>query len=176
MRLSLPTAAPAILAAFALVLVSGCGDSNDGGSAAERTAVGSNLTEINGEVPPGRPTAPKSVRLLDVRNGVGTQIQVFKSVREAGTRAPIHSHPYGGFSCVSSGEITFYMEGAKPRIAKAGDCYWMPPGFAMSAASAGSIGSVTIDYFATPPGEKVWEVDEKGLGRLQDQFGTDHSH
>ena len=150
--------------------IAGCGSSADDQQTKTAPKI-ANVTELNGKVPPGRPTAPEEARLIKESIGDGMQTRVFRSIRPSGTRAAIHTHPYGGVSCVFEGEKTLYMEGSKPMVAKKGDCYWMPPGVAMTAVSTGSGKSITIDYFSTPPGKDVWKVVEKGQGALQSEFG-----
>lgn len=166
-----------LVALLALVVLLGCGgSSSDRSSTAPTTATIAGVSKINGKVPPGRSTAPNEVRLIRANNRAGSEVQVFRSERLPGTRAAIHTHPYGGVSCVVQGEMTLYMEGGKPLVADKGDCYWMPPGKAMSAASTGTTRSITLDYFSTPPGKEVWKVVETGKGNLQDQYGSPHSH
>ena len=152
------------------VAVAGCGSSVDDQLTTTAPKI-ANVTELNGKAPPGRPTAPEEARLIKASIGDGMETRVYRSTRPSGTRAAIHTHPYGGVSCVFAGEKTLYMEGAKPMVAKKGDCYWMPPGVAMTAVSTGPGKSITIDYFSTPPGKDVWKVVEKGKGSLQSEFG-----
>lgn len=167
--------APAV--AVASLVIAGCGGSDKEQAATTAAPRIANVTKLNGEVPPGRATAPEEARLIKASAGDGTQTRVYRSVRPSGTRSAIHTHPYGGVGCVFAGEKTLYVEGAKPRVTKKGDCYWMPPGVAMTAVSTGSGKSVTIDYFSTPPGKDVWKVVEKGRESLQSQFGdASHAH
>lgn len=130
------------------------------------------VTTINGQVPPGPATAvTESITLLDVVDD-GLQHLVYQDTREPGTRSPIHEHPYGGTTCVLSGQMTLYLEGSDPQVANAGECYWMPPGLPMTGVSSGTDYAVMIDNFAVPPGEPVWWVVEPGQEDLADHnFG-----
>ena len=38
-------------------------------------------------------------------------------------------------TCVIAGEMTLYMDGAEPKVAPEGSCYWMPPGRRMSGVN-----------------------------------------
>jgi quercetin dioxygenase-like cupin family protein len=130
-----------------------------------------NVTTINGEVPPGDPTAvDESVTLLDVVDGE-LQHLVYRDTRRPGTRSPIHEHPYGGTTCVISGEMTLFLEGSEPQVAQEGECYWMPPGLPMTGVNTGVDYAVMIDNFAVVPGQPVWYVLEPGQEGIADEFG-----
>lgn len=134
------------------------------------------VTTINGEVPPGTPTAvDESITKLDVVQD-GIQHLVYQDTRAPGTRSPIHEHPYGGTTCVLSGEMTLFLQGSEPQVADAGDCYWMPPGLPMTGASTGVDYAVMIDTFAVPEGEPVWWVVEPGQEGAADEFGGGGGH
>ena len=61
------------------------------------------VSSLNGEVLPGTVTlADTSEEVLNVLRE-GQQVRVFRNTREAGTRSPIHVHPFGGWTCVVSG-------------------------------------------------------------------------
>lgn len=94
-----------------------------------------------------------------------------RSVRDRGTRSPIHVHPFGGQTCVVSGEMSLYLDG-EPTIQKAGpgDCYWMPAGRRMSGVNSADTPTIMIDTFVVPKGEQVWIVVEPGMEDAQDQF------
>ena len=134
--------------------------------------------KINGLVLPNKPTRAMSEfreitqELTDARGkSTGWVIISSRAARDVGTRAPIHVHPYGGQTCVLSGEMSLYLDG-EPINKKAGpnECYWMPAGRRMSAINTGSTASTFIDTFVVPEGEQVWIVVEPGLQYLQDQF------
>ena len=81
---------------------------------------------INGEVPPNK--ASKTMfesRLItqDVLDATGKPtgwvVVTSRSVRDQGTRSPIHVHPHGGQTCVVAGEMSLYLDG-EPGIQKAG--------------------------------------------------------
>ena len=136
------------------------------------------VTTINGEVPPGAPTpVDESVTLLDVIDS-DVQHLVYRDTRSPGTRSPIHVHPYGGTTCVISGEMTLYLEGSDPQVAHEGECYWMPPGLAMTGVNSGVDYAIMLDNFAVVPGQPVWYVVEPGYADIADEFGhgSDEGH
>lgn len=142
------------------------------------------VTTINGEVPPGTPSLVHT-SALDVRTiRDGLQVRVYRDVREPGTRAPIHVHPFGGWTCVGSGQAILYVEGMAPQTAKAGECVEMPALVPMSNANPGPGPSVLFDNFVTPVGSPVWRIVEEGQTQLGDEFATgdgervnpEHSH
>ena len=157
------------VAAVALaIIVTGC-SSTSGGSPKAATATTTptsalkmavvkratgHVTELNGVIPPGVATAAKQQEtLLRTPDGKGHESIVHRTVRAPGTRAPIHIHGYGGTTCVLEGEMTLLMEGGKPALAKAGTCYYMPPGIPMSGFNTGSVDAVMLDMFVVPVGE-----------------------
>lgn len=101
----------------------------------------------------------------------GWVIVTSRSVRDQGTRSPIHVHPHGGQTCVVSGEMSLYLDG-EPTIQTAGpgDCYWMPAGRRMSGVNSADSRTIMIDTFVVPKGEQVWIVVEPGMTDAQDQF------
>ena len=130
------------------------------------------MSQINGQVPPGTPTlVATSTEILNVMRD-GQQVRVFRDIRDPGTRAPIHVHAFGGWTCVVSGEAILYMEGADPVTAKAGDCMDMPALTPMSNANPGTVPSVLLDTFATPPDAPIWRIVEKGETQLGNEFAT----
>ena len=131
---------------------------------------------INGEVPPMTPSKSMfETRLLTENYSNGWQVVTSRTVRQQGTRSPIHVHPYGGQTCVLSGEMTLYMDGAEPLVAGPGECYWMPPGRRMTGVNTAESATFMIDTFFVPKGEQVWIVVEPGMEDSQNQF-DDHSH
>lgn len=128
---------------------------------------------INGEVPPGKPTLVHTSREILNMMRDGQQVRVFRDVREPGTRAPIHVHPFGGWTCVVSGEAVLYLDGSEPQVTRAGECVDMPPLIPMSNANPGKVPAVLLDSFVTPPNAPVWRIIENGLTGLGDEFATD---
>jgi hypothetical protein len=164
-------AAALVLGVFALV--AGCSSTTavDEVISAPASPPPADVTTINGEVPPGPATrVDESLTLLDIVDD-GIQHLVYKDTRSPGTRSPIHEHPFGGTTCVLSGQMTLYLQGAEPQVADEGECYWMPPGVPMTGVSSGVDYAVMIDTFAVPPGEPVWWVVEPGDEDLADNFG-----
>ena len=132
---------------------------------------GETVVTINGEIPPNKPTAlTESTIVVDVVED-GQRRVVFRDERPAGTRSPIHEHPYGGVTCMVSGEMTLYLEGSEPQKVGPGQCYAMPPGRPMTGVNTGDGVAVLFDIFTVPEGEAVWKVVEEGQQDLQDSFG-----
>ena len=139
---------------------------------------------IDGQVLPMKPARSTSeIRVLstDLLNKkgepTGMKILSHRTVRAAGTRSPIHAHPYGGQTCILSGEMTLYLDGGTaPQRAGAGDCYWMPPFHRMSGVNTGTTEAVMIDTFITPSENEIWVVMEPGMQGDQDQFSASHKH
>lgn len=130
------------------------------------------ISQINGMVPPEQPTlVHTSALVLNVMRD-GQQVRVYRDVREAGTRAPFHVHPFGGWTCVVSGQAILYLEGAEPQRVEAGGCVDMPALKAMSNANPGPGPSVLLDNFVTPPGAPVWRIVESGDTAMGNEFAT----
>jgi quercetin dioxygenase-like cupin family protein len=133
---------------------------------------------INGEVPPNK--ASKTMfesrlltqDVLDARGKpTGYVIVTSRSVRDQGTRSPIHVHPHGGQTCVVAGEMSLYLDGEPTvQVAGPGDCYWMPAGRRMSGVNSAKSRTTMIDTFIVPKGEQVWIVVEPGMEDAQNQF------
>lgn len=129
--------------------------------------------KINGKPLPMNPSKSMfETRVLEATEGLdGKVIITSRTVRQAGTRSPIHMHPQGGQTCVISGEMTLYMDGAEPQVAPEGSCYWMPPGRRMSGVNtAEGQATIMLDTFIVPVGTRVWEVVEPGFEDAQNQF------
>ncbi|MFC4172505.1 cupin domain-containing protein [Microvirga sp. GCM10011540] len=119
------------------------------------------VTTINGETLPGQLLPLQDVStMIDTIDANGNRLVVTKGIRKAGTRVGIHVHKHGGHTCVLSGEITGFMEGAKPHKWPAGTCYYMPPNTAMAAANLGEEDATLIDTFSLPPGEPTITILE----------------
>ena len=143
---------------------------------------------INGKELPNKATKTMferrllTVEQLDARGQpTGMTLVTSRSVRDRGTRSPIHVHPYGGQTCVVSGEMSLYLEGTKEiKVAGPGDCYYMPAGRRMSGVNSADQPTIMIDTFVVPAGEQVWIVVEPGMEDAQDQFDklfhTDKKH
>lgn len=169
------------LVALAILSYSGC-------TLAQEKVLPQSPTEISNlidgqDLPMVAARSTSEVRILseDLLNkkgeATGMKILSHRTVRAAGTRSPIHAHPYGGQTCILSGEMTLYMDGgAPPQRAVAGDCYWMPPFHRMSGVNTGSTEAVMIDTFITPSANEIWIVMEPGMESGQDQFSATHQH
>lgn len=135
-------------------------------------------TQINGRDLPNKATKTMfesrllTEDVLDPRGKpTGWVVVTSRSVRDRGTRSPIHVHPHGGQTCVVSGEMSLYLEGTEEvQRAGPGDCYWMPAGRRMSGVNSADSRTIMIDTFVVPRGEQVWIVVEPGMGDAQDQF------
>jgi len=143
-----------------LTLLTGCFHDEETTLPNPNVPTPSNL--INGEVPPMRPTrALEQSIAVQVIDG-GRELLTERTIREVGTRAPIHIHPYGGQTCIAEGEMTLYMDGSEPARAVAGTCYFMPSTHRMTGVNTGSINAVMFDSFVIPVGEEVWQIVEPG--------------
>jgi len=133
---------------------------------------------INGKEIPNKATKTMfesrllTVEQLDAKgNPTGMILVTSRSVREKGTRSPIHVHPFGGQTCVVSGEMSLYLEGEKEiKTAGPGECYYMPAGRRMSGVNSAAGVTIMIDTFVVPKGEQVWIVVEPGMEDAQNQF------
>ncbi len=109
--------------------------------------------------------------MLDTVQADGQRLLVQQGIRKPGTRAPIHSHDFGGHTCVLSGTITDFVEGQEPMTVSAGSCYYMPPDVAMTAANVGKDDVRLIDTFVLPPDAPAIIVLEPGWPDLTDPTG-----
>jgi quercetin dioxygenase-like cupin family protein len=133
------------------------------------------VSTINGEVPPGEPTlVHTSKEILNVMRD-GQQVRVYQDVRDAGTRAPIHIHPFGGWTCVVSGQAVLYLDGSPPKKTGPGECVDMPAMVPMSNVNPGPGPTILLDNFVTPPDAPVWRIVEKGLENMGNEFATGHN-
>jgi len=127
------------------------------------TAAAEPVTTINGSPPPGVLQPLEDVTtMIDTVKSDGNRLLVVQGTRKAGTRAPIHLHDYGGYTCVLSGVITDYIEGQPPMTFPAGTCYDMPPDVPMTAVNLGTEDARLIDNFTLPPGIAPMTVLESG--------------
>jgi len=130
------------------------------------------ISEINGMIPPEKPTlVHTSALVLNVMRD-GQQVRIYRDIREPGTRAPFHVHPFGGWTCVVSGQAILYLAGAEPQRVEAGGCVDMPALQPMSNANPGPGPSVLLDNFVTPPGAPVWRIVEQDDTALGNEFAT----
>jgi quercetin dioxygenase-like cupin family protein len=116
---------------------------------------------INGSAVPGRRTdLVSSTTVLDARRPGGDRVMVMRGVRAAGTRAPIHVHPYGGVTCIAQGQGTLYAQGSAPVTVRAGECVEMKPDTPMANSNRGTTPTVMLDQFVLPGGGDRWRVIE----------------
>lgn len=125
---------------------------------------------INGSTPPGLIARATEFLLLNQEYPSGNDIVFMKTSRPKETRTPIHQHPSSGATCVISGEMTLYLEGASPQKAIAGTCYAMPADKKIAGVNTGNSDAVIFDIFFTPKGGEMWTVVEPHNQNLQDQF------
>ena len=122
-----------------------------------------NITTINGSVLPARMLPEQNVTtMLDTIDANGERLVIVTGTRKAGTRAAIHTHDFGGHTCVLSGVITDFIEGHEPMQWPAGTCYYMPPNKPMAAASLGDKDAILIDTFILPPDAEPIFILEPG--------------
>jgi quercetin dioxygenase-like cupin family protein len=152
-----------------VVFLAGCSNSNQTGTTTPTNKPQRLYTTINGEVPPGKVSSLTNSQELVNKIVRNNEIRVLKGTRLPGTRAPIHVHEDGGTTCVLQGQMTLYMQGAKPMTALAGSCYWMPPHVIMTGFNSGTADAVIFDMFTTPANAPVWEVVEKGQQNVQNE-------
>ncbi|MGA0069414.1 MAG: cupin domain-containing protein [Miltoncostaeaceae bacterium] len=127
-------------------------------------------TTLNGTRPPGRVSLVSASAEELVLDRDGQQVRVYRDVRPAGTRAPIHVHGAGGWTCVVKGQAIMFVEGAKPSRAGVGECVNMPPLTPMSNYNPGPGPATLLDSFVTPPGAAVWRIVEDGYTDLGNEF------
>lgn len=149
----------------AVLLLTGCGSSSTSTATSTPSPYPTALdvTTINGITPPGRLLPMQDfTMLIDTIDSQGNHLMVSRGVRKAGTRVAIHTHKYGGHTCVLKGTITDYVEGHEPMVWPAGSCYYMPANTLMSADNEGTEDAVLLDSFTVPPGEPVYTIREPG--------------
>lgn len=118
---------------------------------------------INGVVPQGQVAPMDDVLVMaDTIQDDGDRLVVWQGIRRAGTRSAIHTHQYGGHTCVLSGTIVDLVEGMAPMTFPAGTCYYMPSNTPMSAANLGPGDVRLIDTFVLPPGAPTMTIIEPG--------------
>lgn len=163
-----PGRRPALLLAGLLVLAAGT-SSAQGLSEQGNTINGQPLSTA-----PSRSASEERVLMADQVDALGRptgmKVFTFMTVRSQGTRSPIHMHGFGGQTCIASGEMTLFLEGAEPQKAPAGTCYWMPPGRRMAGVNTGRGNALMFDTFVAPSEQAIWTVVEPGLQDEQDQF------
>jgi quercetin dioxygenase-like cupin family protein len=129
------------------------------------------VTTVNGLAPVGTPSVLQQSEKEVDETVNGVRHLVYRDVRAAGTLSPIHVHPSGGITCMISGEMTLFLEGLPPRVARAGDCYGMPANTPMYGYASGTEDATFFDSFDLAPGEEEWDVVEVGQEGLNDNFG-----
>ena len=144
----------------AVISVIGCGEGTNSETAYNTER---DVTTINGSVPTGEMLPEQEVTtMLDTIDANGNRLVIFKGTRMAGSRAAIHTHKYGGHTCVLSGVITDFVERHDVMEFPAGTCYYMPPNTLMSAANLGAEDAVLIDTFNQPLGTPFTTIREPG--------------
>ncbi len=146
------------------MLLAACGTTDAAPTSPVPMSTQRDVTTINGAV---LPVPWKSLRgeevMLDTIDADGNRLVITRATRPAGSRAPIHTHQYGGHTCVISGEITDYVEGHnETMVFPAGTCYYMPPNTLMTATILGTTDAVLIDTFNLPPGAPTITIREPG--------------
>jgi len=174
-NLSWKTSRLVLVGALTLITAGACSSPNSAQDVIDEANSYPLVTGINGETPPGEPTlVHTSTEVLSTMKD-GQQIRVYRDTRDAGTRSPIHIHPFGGWTCVISGQAILYVEGAEPKFTGPGDCVNMPAMTPMSNVNPGPGTSVLLDSFDTPPDAPVWRIVESGLENLGNEFATGHN-
>ncbi len=151
----------AALLGSSLLALCGCASSSQPSEAAPASAL--DVTTINGQAPPGRLLPLQDVTtMLDTTVADGNRLVVTQGTRKAGTRVAIHTHMYGGHTCVLSGVVTDFVDGREPMTWPAGTCYYMPPNTLMSVANLGTVDAQLMDTFTLPPGAPTITIREPG--------------
>jgi hypothetical protein len=132
---------------------------------------------INGKVLPMEPTLAKQQSLEMYQKIDKLYLITHRTLRAKGTRAPIHVHPFGGQTCVVSGEMTLFMDGVSPVKKTAGECYWMPPVTRMSGVNTGDTDALMFDTFLVDNEDDIWIIVEPNLPFNQEQYNSQyHRH
>lgn len=124
-----------------------------------------NNNEINGRIPkaPTECLAESDIEIMKFNNFNGEFVRIETGVRLPGTRSPVHTHPYGGSTCVIQGEMTLTLEGHSDQTFRGNlqtgsvQCYPMPPPQPghenkMAATNTGKTPALIIDIFTVPNG------------------------
>jgi len=135
------------------------------GSAA--TSAQANDNKINGEVPAAPTKCLNNERhvIMHFNNFNGEYVRIEPGIREAGTRSPVHEHPYSGSTCVLQGKMTLTLEGQQDQTFQGDlatglvECYPMPAPDSsdvnkMAATNTGSGNALIIDIFTVPTGKE----------------------
>ena len=148
----------------AATLLTSCGQTTQPeGTAPFDISAYQGTTLINGTIPEGVMAPMVDVTsLIDTTTSEGQHLIVTRGIRPPSTRAGIHIHQWGGYTCVESGVITDFIEGKEPAVFEAGTCYYMPADTLMSAANLGTEPAVLVDNFVIPYGEETVNVVESG--------------
>lgn len=113
----------------------------------------------------------KAILSFELKGGGVQHFLIIPGRREAGSRAPVHTHPNGGSTCVLQGKMSLYLEGkvddkgkSVPATSVGGDppgtvqCYHMPADtegnfeVKMAGVNEGDIDALIIDIFPVPEG------------------------
>jgi quercetin dioxygenase-like cupin family protein len=130
-------------------------------------------TTVNGEKLPGKPVLTHSSEEILSLMRDGRSVRVYRDTRDAGTRSPIHVHPYGGWTCIVEGQAVFFLEGSDSIEAGPGECFEMPALTAMSNYNPGPGTTTMLDSFVSPEGANLWVPIEACLADLGHEFPTD---
>lgn len=89
--------------------------------------------------------------------------EIERTTRLPGTRAVVHTHDWGGVTCLQQGEMTLLLDGlAEPVTRHAGECYWMPAKRFMTGVNTGNEVALMWDIFGLPADDKV-DMEVLGL-------------
>ena len=129
------------------------------------TSAQENDDKINGKMPaaPTECLVDADIDIMDFGNFNGEYVRIEPGVRAPNTRSPVHTHRYGGSTCVLQGELTLALEGEEDRTFRGNlasgvvECYPMPaPNGSdqnkMAATNTGKTAALIIDIFTVPNG------------------------
>lgn len=129
-------------------------------------------TTINGAVPPGTPGKLADLTtVIDSTDKNGDRLLVQQGIRKSGTRSPIQYHGFIGNTCVLSGSVTMFAEGAAPVSHPKGSCFELPTGVAMATANLGEEDAQLTVTFVLPPNDPAIIVLEPNWSDLTDPTG-----
>ncbi len=104
------------------------------------------------------------IYMMDVDNFNGKYVKIEPGVRAPNTRSPVHTHPYGGSTCVVQGELTLALGGEEDQTFRGNlasgvvECHPMPaPNDSdqnkMAATNTGKNAALIINLFTVPNGK-----------------------
>lgn len=114
--------------------------------------------------------------MLSVNRGTSKdKYEIERTTRLPGTRAVVHTHDWGGVTCLQQGETTLLLDGlAEPVTRHAGECYWMPAKRFMTGVNTGNEIALMWDIFGSclPITIKARRLDAYGPAASSSSSGS----